>query len=143
MEIQKSEFLRTDLGVDFSKIERLLLGQFTFDFHMPTNMKFSLVCEIIGWFGNLKHLTFVAEDYMSIPADEELVVTDLVNFDTTLRIYEGGYTPEKDRNLRGYESNCTLQALRKLEAEKAGIIAKRDKAYQGGSVGYALGYAGD
>jgi hypothetical protein len=75
---------------------------------------------------------------MEIPADGELVLTDLISFDTLLRMYEGGYKREKEQELEGYEDMCVLNATVKLEVEKAGIVRKKAQRDRDGALNMHL-----
>jgi hypothetical protein len=105
-----------------------------FEFNHRSSIKYWWVCEAIGWFGNLKHLTFVAKDQAGILPLADLVVTDLVSFDTLLRFLEAGYTREKDAQLELYEAQCAQMAFLKLEAEKSGIAMQRNHGMRAGSL---------
>ena len=111
-----------------------------FEFDQWPSIQYSQIYEIIRWFSSLKHLTFVAEDHAGIPRDTDLVVTDLVSFDTLLRFFEAGSTREKDLDLEQYEVKFARTASLRLELEKHCLGMQRNEGIRNGleNVGWEM-----
>jgi hypothetical protein len=121
---------QNEFGLDFSNVKKLLLGQPFADLIQHPGSKYERICEVIGWFGKLEHLSLVSEDPAGTPFNSILVVPEYECFDALLGFYRGGYTREREVELQSFLTNITDQSRRRNEVETAGATAKREQWIQ-------------
>ena len=126
--IMLQDDLATDiLGIDFSKVQRLLLGSRACE--CPHGFRrHDLLCTIIGWFGNLKHLTFVSE----IQVNGELAVRDtLIDIPSVEDLkqlsifYMDGYRIDKEVKLNSFRALSSINNQVRLTRDQQGISTQR------------------
>ncbi|KAE9365117.1 hypothetical protein N431DRAFT_419997 [Stipitochalara longipes BDJ] len=122
------------LGIDFNKVQRLLLGVSGCTRPAHARMKYEHICKVIGWFGQLKHLTLVSEHHKPANCDTLVDVPSGRDLENFMKFYNGGYTPEREV---GLETGMTLfsdRIQRALAREISGIANQRTEwANQGNS----------
>ena len=97
--IQQSPDMDADiLGIDFSKIRRLLLGSGTC--HSPNHAR--LKCKVIGWFGQLKHLTLVSENSDTLVCDTLVDLPWFTRLNHLVKLYSQGYIHKEEVKIQAY-----------------------------------------
>jgi len=113
------------LGVEFSKVQTLLLGSRAFECpHGHPN--YSNLCKVISWFGNLKHLTLVSETQETAVRDTLVDIPSVVDVKVLWNHYDFGYDINKDVELNRFLTMSSLHNQSLIRRDTDGISAQRE-----------------
>lgn len=116
-----------DIGVDFSKVRRLLVAERPRSYLYRA--KYKHLWAVLQWFAKLEHVTIVTEDPVLEGGNYELALHNFVTFGE-LDYLEEGYSPELDEELQSYQTKAKEQIRRRVLADVTGITEQREADIQ-------------